>query len=134
MTIARRTAVVAGLCAMLIPLGFEGFARVTCYGAEGGWGDLILMGPSLLIALGCLATSNPLRSLGASLGLTMVLWFMYHRECVAPYVGGGASFLALLIFFAAPIGAGFGAWIAETICLIFRFRIAEGEVEVPNAR
>ncbi len=134
MTFSRRSTVIVGLCALFIPFAFEAYARVTCYGPEGWAGDLLILGPSLLIALGCLATSNPLRSVGASLGLTVALGFAYHSECIRPYEGGGASFIGLILFFAAPVGAGVGAWIAETLCMIFRLRIYNPPLEAPDAR
>jgi hypothetical protein len=133
MVLRRNVTVVVALCSIALPLGFDAFTRVACYGGY-GWADLFILVPSLLIALGLIATSNPLRSVGAAVGFTAALAYAYHSECVRPYEGGGASFIGLIMFFAVPFCTGAGAWLAETLSMVLRIKVDNPEVAAPDAR
>jgi hypothetical protein len=132
MVLRRNVAVRIAFCALLLPIGFDVFTRIDCYGGY-GWFDIFVLGPSLLIAVICSLLVNPLQGVGASLGLTAALAFAYNSECVRPYVGGGASFIGLIMLFVCPILTGVGALIFETLSMMFRLKISESPVGPSDA-
>jgi hypothetical protein len=132
MLLRRKVAVNIALCALLIPIGFDVFTRFDCYGGY-GWFDILILGPSLLAAVICSLLVNPLQGVGASLGLTAALAFAYNSECVRPYEGGGASFIGLIMLFVCPISTAIGAFIFETLTMVFRLKISESRVGPSDA-
>ena len=64
-------------------------------------------------------TSNPLRSLAASLSFAPWLVLAYSVDCVAPYSGGGASMIyvpvILLGFFTSLAGAFVLPWLFKCV-------------------
>src|SRR4051812_33625692 len=117
MVLRRNVAVSIALCALLLPIGFDVFTRIDCYGGY-GWFDIFVLGPSFLIAVICSVLVNPLQGVGASLGLTAALAFAYNHECVRPHAGGGASFIGLILVVVCPISTGVGAFLFETLTMM----------------
>lgn len=62
-----------------------------------------------------LATRNPLRSVGASIVAISFYALAYYTDCIAPYEGGGASMIyVVVILYGTPL-AVLGGFIAGSI-------------------
>ena len=121
MALSRKAAERIGFAAVAAALASAVFVRFGCFGFDSPWAilaDLLVFGPSLLIGVACVSTSNPLRAVGASAGFIFASSFAYYTECIRPYEGGGASFIGLVLIVLVPICTGMGIFAFEITYLL----------------
>jgi hypothetical protein len=128
MILSRSAAFKAGVFAIIAVIGLQTFNDMACYHESlGGYleGLLIFVSPALVIACIALLTSNPLRAVGACLFFAPWLVFAYYTDCVAPYTGGGASMIYVVVLFWGAPSALIGALVAGMLFKTLGVEVAE---------
>lgn len=122
MSITRRRAVLLGLAAIALTLAMQAFNSVSCYGHALSEFLLVVgvfLALPLLPALLSLPTANPLRAVGACVGLAPWLVFAYYVDCVRPYAGGGASMVYVAVLLWGTLCSVLGALVSGPVMRAF---------------
>ncbi|BCT93009.1 hypothetical protein LYSHEL_20320 [Lysobacter helvus] len=107
---------IAAVCGILVLHLIYSF----CAGGE-QWLRALLIGfgifvlPPLVPAIVSMATANPLRAVGAVLFLAPWMLLAIYVDCIAPYTGGGASMIYVVVQFWGTPSAILGALITGPI-------------------
>lgn len=128
MTISRSAASRAGVLAIIAVIGLQTFNCVACYHQNiSGYleGMLIFVAPALVIAAIALLSSNPLRAVSACVFFAPWLMFAYYTDCVAPYAGGGASMIYVVVLLWGVPSALIGALVGAVLFKIFGVKVAD---------
>ncbi len=118
MKLSRSVAFGAGVLSIIAVIGLQTFNGVVCY--HQNVSDylealLIFVSPALLIAVIALLTSNPLRAVGACAFFAPWLMCAYYTDCVAPYSGGGASMIYVVVLLWGVPSALIGALVSGAL-------------------
>jgi hypothetical protein len=113
--LARRHAQWIGVASIALVVALQSFNGVACYHqnvADFLLAFSIFVAPAVFVALIALFTSNPLRAAVASLCFAPWLVMAYYSDCIAPYRGGGASMVYVVVVLYGLPCALLGAFIA----------------------
>ena len=105
-TIKRNAALSIGGASIVLALCVQLFNDVSCYEKEIFEAVINIWFPAipLIPAFFAMASSNPLKAVGASIVTTMFYVFAYYTDCVRPYEGGGASMVyVVVIMYGLPL-------------------------------
>jgi hypothetical protein len=118
MTLSRRKAQCIGAASILGVIALQFFNSVACYHqtfADLTLSFLIFVLPAVLVSVVAVFTNNPLRAAFASSMFAPWLGSAYFSDCVAPYHGGGASMVYVVVLLYGFPSAVVGALIAGPI-------------------
>jgi hypothetical protein len=126
MQVQRKLARFLGGASIVGLLAVYTFASASCYDhspVDGFIAFAIFVGPGFLVALVGLLTRNPLRAIGASIGIGLWVLLAYYTDCVMPYQGGGASlsFVGVLLW-GTPSGIA-GLFFVDFISYLLKIKV-----------
>ncbi len=126
MQISRNRAVLVGISAIVGVVAIQTFNSIACYNHDLQL-FLTTLGTFLLIpllpAIISLATSNPLRAVGACLLFAPWLLLAYYTDCVRPYTGGGASMIYVAVLLWGTPSSIVGALMSGPVMRAFRVTV-----------
>ena len=126
MQVQRKTAMSLGAASIAGLLLLYGFASTSCYKpsiVDGVIAFSIFAGPGLLVAIVGMLSRNPLRAIGASLGIGLWIFLAYYTDCVMPYQGGGASLSFVGVLLWGTPSAIAGLFLVDLICYLMRIEV-----------
>jgi hypothetical protein len=121
----RARAIHIGAASILCVIALQLFNSFACYEHNIGQalGALAFVAVPMARALVSLALPNPLRAVGACLGLAPWLALAYVTDCVLPYSGGGASMIYVAVVLWGTPCAVIGALLAGPITRRFGIEV-----------
>ncbi len=129
MTVSRGTAQWIGAASIFIVVLLQSYSGVACYHqsvADFVVAFSIFVAPAVVVAVVALFTANPLRAAFASACFAPWLVTAYYSDCIAPYRGGGASMVYVVVLLYGLPCALVGAFIAGPLLRRLGVSVANG--------
>src|ERR1700722_146489 len=128
MKLSRSVAFRAGVLAIIAVIGLQTFNGAVCYHQNVSSyleALLIFVSPALVIAAIALLTGNPLRAVGACVFFAPWLILAYYTDCVAPYSGGGASMIYVVVLLWGVPSALIGALVSGPLFKVLGIEVVD---------